>query len=340
MRAAVLGVGAVGSRAARQLLSTDVVDEVLVVDAEESRARVVAESLGDGARGATVDEALRSAAVVVLALPMHHRQLAEYAMRGGVDVVSTCDDVDEVRSLLALDSEARERGRSIVVGAAFSPGMTCVLARHAAASFDWVDEIHVAKAGTGGPACARQHHRALGGGAFDWRQGAWVRRAGASGRELCWFPDPVGGQDCYRAALPDPLLLLQAFPHLRRLTARMAATRRDRLTFRLPMLRRPHPEGVIGGVRVEVRGQRGPIRHVEVLGAVDRPGLAAGAMAAVAAVTVAEGRVVRRGAAGLAELLDDPVPFLRELARRGVKAAAFEGSSGEVEVEAGEGAAS
>src|SRR3954468_8521031 len=339
MRAAVVGAGAVGSRAARQLMSTDAVDDVLVVDADENKARTVVDSLGPRARMVSLGDALRTASGGVLAQPLHHRQLAEHAMRAGVDVVSTCDDVDEVRGLLALDTEARERGRSVVIGAAFSPGLTCVLARHAAASFDCIDEIHVAKAGTGGPACARQHHRALGGGAFDWREGAWVRRGGAPGRELCWFPDPVGGQDCYRAALPDPLLLLQAFPHLRRLTARMAATRRDRLKFRLPMLRRPHPEGVIGGVRVEVRGQRGPIRHVEVLGAVDRPGLAAGAMAAVAAVTVAEGRVVRRGAAGLAELLDDPVPFLRELARRGVKAAAFEGSSGEVEVEAGEGAA-
>ena len=45
-------------------------------------------------------------------------------------------------------------------GAGFAPGLTCVLAAHGAARFDQVDEIHVAKSGTGGPACARQHHRA------------------------------------------------------------------------------------------------------------------------------------------------------------------------------------
>lgn len=328
LRVGVVGTGAVGSRAARQLLSTDGVDEVLVADADAAKASSVAAALGGGSRAVTIDELLASVSVVVIASPRHHGEMAADAIRAGLDVVSVSDDLDEVRSLLALDGEARERSRTIVVGAGFSPGLTCVLARHAAASFDSVDEVHVAKIGTAGPACARQHHRALGGTALDWRDGAFVRRQGGSGRELCWFPDPVGGRDCYRAALPDALLLVSAFPHVRRVTARVAATRRDRLTFRLPMMRPPHPEGVIGGVRVEVRGRRGPSRDVDVLGAMDRPGVAAGAVAAVAAVMAAERQFARPGAAGLASLLEDPVPFLRELARRGVKAAMFEGSEG------------
>jgi hypothetical protein len=56
----------------------------------------------------------------------------------------------------------------------------------------------------------------------------------------------------------------------------------------------------------------------------DRPAVAAGTVAAVAATWAAGGRLRRPGAAGLAELVD-PVPFLGELARRGVKAAVFEG---------------
>ena len=94
------------------------------------------------------------------------------------------------------------------------------------------------------------------------------------------------------------------------------------------MLRRPHPEGGLGAVRVEVRGRRGPARDVVVLGAMDRPGVAAGAVAAVAAARAASGGLSRVGAAGLGELVE-PVPFLAELARRGVKAAVFEGSASE-----------
>ncbi|MDQ3147179.1 MAG: hypothetical protein M3R01_09680, partial [Actinomycetota bacterium] len=95
---------------------------------------------------------------------------------------------------------------------------------------------------------------------------------------------------------------------------------------RLPMLRRPHPEGVAGAVRVEVRGRRGSGRDVAVLGAIDRPAVAAGAVAAVAAIWIGEGRLTRPGAGGLAELVH-PLPFLTELARRGVKGARFEGSA-------------
>ncbi len=144
-----------------------------------------------------------------------------------------------------------------MVGAGFAPGLTCVLAAHGAARLDRVEEIHVAKSGTGGPACARQHHRAIGRGAIDWRDGGWEQRSGGSGRELCWFPDPIGAQDCYRAALPDALVLVPAFPGIRRVTARVSATRRDRLTARLPMLWPTHPEGGPGAVRVELRGTRG-----------------------------------------------------------------------------------
>jgi len=233
--------------------------------------------------------------------------------------------VEDVRELLALDEEATERGRHVAVGAGFAPGFTCVLAAHAAGRFESVDEIHIAHVGTGGPACARRHHRALRGHALDLRDGTWVERRGGTGRELSWFPDPIGGADCYRGALPDGLLLVAAFPGVRRVTARLAANRRDRFTSRLPMLRPPHAEGGPGAVRVEVRGRRGAARDVVVLGAMDRPAVAAGAVAAQTAAWAAGGRLRRHGAAGLAALVDTG-PFLAELARVGVKAAVFEGA--------------
>ena len=65
---------------------------------------------------------------------------------------------------------------------------------------------------------------------------------------------------------------------------------------------------------MEVRGRRGSSRDVRVLGAMDRPGVAAGAVAALSAVEAASGRLQRLGAAGLASLVD-PVPFLQELSR-------------------------
>lgn len=328
MRVAVVGLGAVGARAARQLASTASVDRVELHDPRSERLDEVAASLGEPAViGTTRSGEPPVADVVVLALPAgEHASAARRLVERGVPVVSTSDAMVDVKGLLDLGPEAEVRGVPVVVGAAFSPGLTCVLARHAAAELDRVDEVHVARVGTGGPACAAQHHRALAGTALDWRDRGWARRAGGSGRELCWFPDPVGAADCYRAELPDALLLVEAFPGVQRVTARLAANRRDRLTARLPMLRSPHPEGGPGAVRVEVRGRQGQARAVRVLGAMDRPAVAAGAVAAVAAVLAAERQLLGDGAAGLAQFVQS-VPFLTELSRRGVKVAAFSGSA-------------
>ncbi|MDP9388495.1 MAG: hypothetical protein M3Q48_11445 [Actinomycetota bacterium] len=325
--AVVVGTGAVGARAARQLLGAEGVEHLLLVDSDEGRMVSVAASLGAPATPAVwAPGALGPGDVVVLATPPPHLELATSAVERGAHVVSVGDAVPDVGRLLELDDLARRQGATVAVAAGFSPGYTCALARHAASGFDEVDEVHVARAGTGGPACARRHHQALTQEALDWRDGAWTSRRGGSGRELCWFPDPVGAQDCYRGGLPDALVLVPAFPGVRRVTARVAATRRDRLTARLPMLRQPHPEGLLGAARVEIRGRRGPATDVRVLGALDRPAVAAGMVAGVTALWAVGGRLARPGAGGLAELVGQPVPFLHELARRGLRAAAFEGN--------------
>lgn len=329
MDLAVLGVGATGARAARQLISGEGVGGLVLRDADEGALARVGSALGDRAHPEPEAHARSvDASVAVLATPAGtHGEMAADLIRSGTDVVSVADSVEDVRDLLDLGPEAAERGRTVLVGAGFSPGLSCVLAAHAAIEIDEPEEIHLAKAGTGGPACARQHHRALGGHTLDWRSGGWSERRGGSGRELCWFPEPVGGEDCYRAALPEPLLLHAAFPRVDRITARMAANRRDRLTARLPMLRRPHPEGGVGAVRAEVRGLRDGRFVTTVLGAIDRPAVAAGAVAAQAALGVASGELARPGAHGLAGAGLDTAAFLADLADRGVRAARFEGDA-------------
>lgn len=324
MRILLNGSGAVGARAARQLVEADEVTELIVAGGDPVHRAALVDSAGPKARdgGDRVDDPDIDAVLLAGPAGTHVEAARAHVARGHV-VVSCSDDVDDVQGLLALDGPARDRGVAVVVAAGFSPGYTCLLARHAAAGFDRVDEIHVARSGTGGPSCARQHHRALSGTALDWRDGAWQRRAAGSGRELCWFPDPIGAADCYRAELPDALLLVPQFPGVGRVTARLAASRRDRLTAHLPMLRKPHPEGLLGAVRVEVRGRRGSVQDVVVLGALDRPAVATGAVAALALRWAVEGRIPV-GAAGLASI-ETPVPFLTALADIGIRGAVFDG---------------
>lgn len=331
MRVSVIGAGAVGGRVAAALAGDDRVESVTVVTRPGSQlGRRLERRLASGRvrfrpPGASGDTAL-GADVTVIATPAAVRRLAATALDAGSHVVCPVDDPIDVRHLLELDAAAVAAGRSVVAGTSLAPGLSCLLAAHLAGRFDRVEEIHVASFGTGGPACARRHHAALAGIAIDWQDGSWRRRAGGSGRELVWFPEPVGGADCYRAALADPLLLGPAFPHARRITARQAATRRDRMTSWLPMLRPPHPEGREGAVRVEVRGWVGGQPATEIVGGASPPAAAAAAVTATAARWAAEGRLARPGAAGLAVMVADPGPFLKELAAAGIAISAFEGA--------------
>jgi saccharopine dehydrogenase-like NADP-dependent oxidoreductase len=226
---------------------------------------------------------------VIIASGEPHALLVSSFIAQGVSVVSTSDNLADVLALTDLDALAKTNNAVVVAGAACSPGMSGLLVRHMARAFESIDEVHTAVHGTGGPMCARQHHDSLGGISVGWHDGEWLQRPAGSGRELCWFPDPVGARDCYRFASPEPVLMQRMAPELHRITARVSATRRDRLTARLPMLRKPHAEGLEGALRVEVRGVRNGKRHVEIVGIVDRLATIAGAVAAHTAIALATG---------------------------------------------------
>lgn len=270
--------------------------------------------------------ALPPADVTVIAVSSSERRIAAEALQQGSHVVCTSDDPSEVRALLELDARARKAERHVLVGTAMAPGLSCLLAAHMRRGLERVDEVHVASFGTGGPGCARRHHSALRGVATDWEDGGWRRRPGGSGRELVWFPDPVGGVDCYRAALADALLLVPAFPGIRRVTSRLEATRRDRITSVLPMLRPPHPEGLSGAVRVELRGWVDGKAETRILGSAATPAHVAAAVAAQAALLTVTGGLRRTGSGGLAEMVDDPGRVLRAVLDDGVVLAEFQGS--------------
>ncbi|MCB1037983.1 MAG: Gfo/Idh/MocA family oxidoreductase, partial [Acidimicrobiales bacterium] len=147
MRAAVIGLGAVGTRAARQLASTDEVERVYVCDTQPGRVDEVASALGSKGvahRGSAEDPP--QADIVVVATPCGTQlPVARARVAAGLPVVTTSDRLEEVRALLDLGAEAEARGTTVAVGATFSPGLTCLLARLAADRLDQVDEIHVAR---------------------------------------------------------------------------------------------------------------------------------------------------------------------------------------------------
>lgn len=280
----VVGCGVTGSRTVANLTAQQV--QVAVHDPQGAPA-----ARRPGVVSVDRVDDLAVADLVVLCQPGPHAEIAERLVRAGTPVVSIGDDLEDLDELLGLQRVAQQQGVPLVVGAGMAPGLSGLLARSLAGKLHTLDELHVAIHGTAGPACARQHHDALGDTALGWHDGEWIEPPGGSGRDLVWFPDPVGARDCYRAALGDPLLLHRAFPQAQRIAARVSATRRDRLTARLPMLSPPHASGSIGAVRVEARGADEHGARVAVIaGAAGHTGdLAAAVCSAVVLQVLAHG---------------------------------------------------
>ena len=306
-KVAVVGRGVVGQRISRRLPT--VLDGVTVLDHDPRVGRSLPSDVD----------------VVVLAQGGPHAVVAQQLIERGVAVVSVSDDLDDVRSMVDLDDAARGHDVPLVVGAGLAPGLTGLLARLLATPLATCDEIHLAIHGTAGPACARQHHRALRGRAVGFHDGEWIQRPAGSGRELCWFPEPVGPYDCYRAELASPVLLNHAFPEVDRISARVSANRRDRFTAWLPMLSPPHREGGVGAVRVEVRGtDHTGARVTSIVGVAELVGTATAATAAAFAVEALAGRlpsgVSRAGDAHL-----DTIALLRNVGQLGVRLQEFTG---------------
>ncbi len=320
-----MGVGAMGARCARQLVSTPSVSSVVLRDPDHGRTVEVQASLSETsiADSSGIDDPV-DADVVVLAGPAGTQLPAARLHLGrGAHIVATTDDVDEVGGLLALNDEAVELDRTVVVGAGFAPGLTDLLARHAAGRFTEVNEVHVGKVGTGGPACAQAHHRALAGMAVDWRDGQWLHRQGDRAGSWRGSPTPLPPGTATAPPFLTPCCSPRSFPAcrgLRRVWPPPVATGSP------PACRCcvvPILDGGPGAVRVEVRGMTANGHDVVVLGAMDRPAVAGGAVAALAAVFVGDGQALRTGAAGMAGLFD-PLPLLVELAGRGVRCAVFD----------------
>ena len=206
-RVGILGVGAVGARLARQLVSTDV-DEVVIRDDSVSRAELVATSLGDAAtvdRGAMTDPL--DADIVVLAGPgrVQAGQAAVF-VRAGQHVVSH-QRRHRRRAGAALPRPRGPRaGRAPGGGRRLRPGPDLRAGR---------PRRHPLRPGRRDPRGQVGHRRSRlrppappgrrSGCASTGARAAGSSAPGARAASCAGSPTPSAPQDCYRAALPDAL---------------------------------------------------------------------------------------------------------------------------------------
>lgn len=321
----LVGTGQVGVRTARQLVDTPGLDRVLVASRDAARAAELVEAMGARAevhrsvrgRPPAIPDGVDAVAVAAAA-PEAYRWVRA-AVDAGVAVAAVVDD-----GFGELEVAAADRGVSVVTGCGLGPGLTEVLARHAADDFDVVDEVHVARVGAAGPACIEAVKEARRGTPGEWRHGTW-RTDRAFGPELLWFPEPMGPREC-QLVRAGVAACVATVPSVRHATSRMGAPPTVG-RFRRGLGRDPKDQGW-GAARIEVSGWRGGVADSLVYGVVDRTAVVAGVVLGVTAAALAGGLDAGVAApAGVRTLgeVTTPVPFLTELGSRGVKAAAFEG---------------
>jgi hypothetical protein len=318
----LVGTGQVGTRAARQLIDTPEVGRLLVASRDASRAADLAEVLGGrasvvdpGAHGPLVPEGVDVVALATVS--SSSSAWVRAAVEAGVPVAAVADEV-------STDIGGQPVRVAVRTGAGLGPGLSEVLVRHAADDFDAVDEVHVARVGVAGPACAEAVRAARRATPGEWRDGAWYCDR-SFGPELLWFPDPVGARECQLVGV-GTAPVAATVPGARHVTVRLAAPPPS-ARWRRRLARDPVCDGW-GAVRIEVTGWRNGVAGSIVYGMVDRTEVVAGSVLAVTAATLAgaiEAGVDRSPGVRPLGAATAPVPFLAELARRGVSAATFEG---------------
>jgi hypothetical protein len=326
------GVGEVGVRAARQLLDTPGIDRVLVAARNGARAQETARALDDGAESFVLKQGTpfpSGVDAIASAVPSTADEwITQAAIDQGIAVASVGDRGTD---LVAVDTAARAGGARVVAGCGLAPGLSDVLARHAASALDSVDEVHVARFGVAGDSCVAATRASQRAPVLEWRDGALVTERG-HGAELIWFPDPVGARECELVGVGIEQLVA-AVAGVRRASVRLGLPHMPRVKLPGPLAAinrgRQDPGLGWGAVRAEVWGTQGDTRTTVVYGIIERTAVAAGTVLGVTAAWLAGalpslGELPEPGAAGLGTVVT-PVPFLAELARRGVKAAAFEG---------------
>lgn len=331
----MIGLGAAGSRAARQLQSWPSIESLTLHDPSQLRVQQAVASLGGGCRGTEdPDEALLDCDVALLCFPGDPAPAARKALGAGAHVVSMSTTAGAASDLLALEGAAGGARRHVVVGAGFSPGLSELVAAHLAGRFDRLDEIDLAVTGSGGVAC-RQERMAgwpgLSGSALGkWPLAALMKSLLPDQGVLRWFPEPLGQLRCEIGSGAEELLLRAIGPNPASVTLHQYRSVGERVLSVLPSpLASRKPEADLGGLAVELRGLTAEGSEVMLAGAVDRPAVAAGTVAAVAAGWAVDGRLGGRWAGGVGTKVAQPAVFLAELARRGVKVAEFRPGSGE-----------
>ena len=328
-RVLLVGAGAVGGRAARQLVETPGVDELLVVDARPKRAGRGRRDHGRaGRRRSTGNPGCRSptASTRSRARCPPATTSRSCATRSRPACRACRPPTTRPRSRRCSSSTPRRSrpGCRSWSAPGSRPGSSDVLVRHAADGLDTVDDVNVARWGAAGEASASTVRVALADRGAELRDGVVVPLVKRGGEELIWFPNPVDARGC------EPVsngleLLLHAVPGLARATIRFARAEKPGWTPAAPRRSGERvgcdPRGGVGHARCRCASRSSTARSSAPR---SRPARCWRSPPPRSPARCRDWWSAARACTGSAGS-SCPRAFLAELAARGVKVAVFEG---------------
>jgi saccharopine dehydrogenase-like NADP-dependent oxidoreductase len=154
------GCGGMGQFAVRTAVSFDFVDEIVIADRDERRAREFAVRCGPKTTPVSVNvqdetalsQLIEGADVVMATVGPYYRfgvPVLRAAIRAGCHYLDINDDWEPTLEMLELDQEAKKAGITAVIGMGASPGLSNLLAVKAMGELDKVDDL-ITGWGTGG----------------------------------------------------------------------------------------------------------------------------------------------------------------------------------------------
>jgi len=361
MRIVVLGgAGDMGAEAVRDLVRYSKATEIVIADMNEQKSKQLAESIGDerlkvkklDARShENLVEIMKGSAAVAGALGpfyLFERLIIEAAIEAGANYVSICDDHDAVEAALTLDQEARQKGRRIMTGLGWTPGLSNLLARRGYDRLDQAESVRIYWAGSVGDskgmAVILHLIHIFGGRVVSYQDGETVRIKAGSEKETVRFPAPLDHINTYHLGHPEPItvpLYLEGLQnvilkggmveHYLNLMAKCVAAlglAKYRLTkqilgrilkFLTPIFP-ANKKRSLSGIRVDISGYREGKPVVLSYGAAAPMRKLTGLPLSIGAMMMAESKIKRYGVFGPeADSAVDCELFLEELRRRGIE---------------------
>lgn len=152
MKILVLGSGMMGSALAYDLAHSEGVDEIVIADIDEGRARSVAEPFGTHAKSVQLDinyyddvvAAMTDMDVAIGAVSYtHNYALSKAAVETGTHFLDLGGNNDIVSRQLTLHEKAKAANVCIIPNCGLAPGLSNVLVASGVKRFDTPEKIHI-----------------------------------------------------------------------------------------------------------------------------------------------------------------------------------------------------